>query len=122
MAATATVDDVSNASAPVGEENGGAAAASAAAQSDNASNADAQSEILQEAMDAQEKAMKDMQAEVKRPTYLVLVLTMNMNESKDEKKADDKDNDHRGSFEGDDKRIKSLKTAHSKTRYGSQRV
>ena len=58
--------------------------------------------------------MKEMKAEVKRLTDLVLVLTMKMNESKDEKKADDKDNDERGSFEGDEKRIKSLKAAHSK--------
>ena len=85
MAAPATVDDVSNASAPVDEENGGAAAA----QTDSASNADAQSEILQEAMDVQEKAMKEMQADVKRLTDLVLLLTMKRNESKDETKADD---------------------------------
>ena len=53
MAATATGDDVSNASAPVDEEN-----AAAAAQTDNASNADAQPETLQEGMGVQDKAMK----------------------------------------------------------------
>ena len=99
MAATATGDDVSNASAPVDEDN---AAATAAAQADNASNADAQPETLQEGMGVQEKAMKEKQAEVKRLTDLVLLLTMKMNESKDEKKTDDKDNDDRGSFEGDE--------------------
>ena len=81
-----------------------------------ASNADAQSEEARvrgnSSSDAHEKAIKEMKAEIKHLTDLVLMLTSwkceKVNENKTEKKNEDRD-----SFENDDK-IKSLKNAHSK--------
>ena len=91
---------------------GGTHGSSAPDQFDIASNADAQSEEARargsSSSDAHEKAIKEMKAEVKHLTDLVLMLTVKVNENKNEKKNEDRD-----SFENDDK-IKSLKNAHSK--------